>query len=220
MPRIARLKIDNILSHVFNRGNQRQAVFRDDQDFESFLSITAHYKLKYGFKIYHQCPMPNHFHFELKIEKAEILPKSMKDIALTYTNHYHRKYGTVGQLWQGRYKNTIIEEEKHSDKLGGYIERNPVRAGLIKEPGEWNWSSYNFYAYGKPLRILTTDLRGEKVWVDLIDEDPMYRFFGESQDERQKNYQKFIAEINDKEIKKELGLEKERRGRPKKLQCT
>jgi putative transposase len=221
MVRLPRLKIDDTCYHtcyhVFNRANQKQEVFHDDQDFETFLSIVAHYKLKYKFKIYHLCPMPNpnHFHFEFKIKNAEILPKAMKDITLAYTNHHHRKYGTVGQLWQGRYKNMIVEEQEYADKLGGYIERNPVRAGLVKEPGEWRWSSYRFYAYGEPLRVLTK-WQGEKIWVDLIDEDPMYNEFGKTSGERQKNYQEFVAELDDGRIKEELGLVEKRRGRPRK----
>ena len=218
MPRIARLKINNSINHVFNRGNQKQIIFHDDQDFETFLSIVAHYKLKYKLKLYHLCPMPNHFHFELYIEKAEVLPKAMKDITLTYTNYYHRKYNTIGQLWQGRYKNMIIENEEYVDKLGGYIERNPVQAGLVAYSGEWRWSSYNFYAYGKQLRVLTTNLTGEKIWVDLIDEDPRYKYFGKTLIERQENYRKFITEMNDEEIRKELKLEEKKRGRPRRIE--
>ncbi len=157
--------------------------------------------------------MPNHFHFEFMIEDAEILPRAMKEITLTYSQYYHRKYDTVGQLWQGRYKNMVVQDEKYFDKLGGYIERNPVRAGLVGDPGEWKWSSYRFYAYGELFKVLTTDLRGEKIRVDLIDEDPIYKNFGSVEIERQKNYRKFIGELNDEELTKELKLIK-RRGRP------
>ncbi len=216
MSRTARFKINNAINHVFNRGNQKQVVFHDDQDFETFLSIIAHYKLKYGFKIYHQCLIPNHFHFEFMIENAEVLPKAMRDITLTYSQYYHRKYGTCGQLWQGRYKNMVVEKEKYANRLGGYIEQNPVRAGLVTNPGQWKWSSYRFYAFGEPLRILTTNMKGEKVWVDLIDEDPMYAGFGETSAERQKNYREFIGSLDEEEIKKELGLEEKKRGRPRK----
>jgi putative transposase len=215
MVRAPRLKIDNARYHIFNRGNQKQVVFHDDQDFDAFLSILAHYKLKYKFKLYHLCPMPNHFHLELKINRAEIMPKAMKDITLSYTNYYHQKYATVGQLWQGRYKSMIVEEQEYADKLGGYIERNPVRAGLVKEPGEWRWSSYRFYAYGEPLRVLTKWL-GEEKEVDLIDEDPIYKEFGSMPAERQKNYREFIRELDDGRIKEELGLVERKRGRPRK----
>ena len=215
MVRGPRLKIDNARYHIFNRGNQKQVIFHDEEDFEAFLSILAHYKLKYRFNLYHLCLMPNHFHLDLRVDKGEIMCKAMKDITLAYTNHHHRKYGTVGQLWQGRYKNMIVEEKKYADKLGGYIERNPVRAGLVKKPEEWKWSSYRFYAYGEPMRILTKWLGKEKE-VDLIDEDPTYKEFGLIPEERQKNYRRFIVELDDGKVKEKLGLIEKRRGRPRK----
>ena len=137
MPRVAGLKMDNAIYHIFNRGNQRQEVFHDEEDFQTFLSILVHYKLKYGFKNYHFILIPNHFHFIWWIKNAEIMPKAMKEITLAYTNVHHRKYNTIGHLWQGRYKNMIVEEEKYLDRLAGYVERNAVRAGLVKEPGQW-----------------------------------------------------------------------------------
>ncbi len=209
-----RLKIDNARQHIFNRGNQKQTIFHNDQDFESFLSIIAHYKLKYGFNIYHLCVMLNHFHLDIKFKEAAIMPKAMKDVALTYTNYYHHKYGTVGQLWQGRYKNMVVEEERYADRLGGYIERNPLRAGLVKNPGEWKWSSYRFYAYREQLRV-RTKRNGKEVLVDLIDEDPLYKQFGATDSERQENYRKIVFEINDDKARKYFGLAEKRRGRPK-----
>jgi putative transposase len=158
MPRIARFKINNAIYHIFNRGNQRQEVFLDDEDFQTFLSIAAYYKLKYGFKNYHFILIPNHFHFLWGIENAEIMPKAMKEISLAYTKAHHRKYDTVGYLWQGRYKSMIVDKERYLDRLGGYIERNALRSGLVKNPGQWKWSSYRFYAYGKSLKILVNKM--------------------------------------------------------------
>lgn len=64
----------------------------------------------------------------------------MHDLTMTYSRYHHQKYQTVGYLWQGRYKNMIVEEGGYHQKLGGYIERNPVRAGLVTNPGDWKWS--------------------------------------------------------------------------------
>lgn len=205
MPRIARLILDNAIFHVFNRGNQRQIVFHDDEDFEHFTYIVAYYKAKYGFKLYHNCWVPNHFHFELKVGDGKILPLVLHDITQTYTKYHHEKYQTVGYLWQGRYKNMLVEEGDYHWKLGGYIERNPLRLGLVKNPGEWKWSSYRFYAYGEPMRI-KVKLNGIEKWVNLIDEDPVYESFGLTPIERQKNYQKFILEMDDEKIRGDLEL--------------
>jgi putative transposase len=124
-------------------------------------------------------------------------------------------YDAVGYLWQGRYKSMIVDKERYLDRLGEYIERNALRSGLVKNPGQWKWSSYRFYAYGEPLKILVNNPNQEKVWVNLIDEDPLYKNLGLNLAERQKNYQRFIFGIDDEEIKSELAL-RENRGRPRK----
>jgi len=214
MPRTARIIFDNAICHIFNRGNAKQEIFRDEEDFEHFLFILAYFKEKYGFKMYHLCPMPNHFHFLWQISKAKILSQAMHDITQTYTKFHHQKYQTVGYLWQGRFKNMIVEKEEYLLKLGAYIERNPVRAWLVKKPEDWKWSSYRFYAFREPMRVWVK-IEGILKPVDLIDEDPLYKNFSQNPIERQKIYREFIYSLNDNEIKEEFGL-KERRGRPRK----
>lgn len=205
MPRIARLILDNTISHVFNRGNGKQITFNDDEDFEHFIYILAYYKAQYGFELYHECLMPNHFHFELKVRDGKILSRAMHDITQTYTKYHHEKYQTIGYLWQGRYKNMLVEEGDYHQKLGGYIERNPIRARLVENPSQWKWSSYNFYAYGEPIRVKIKLAGGEK-WIDLLDEDPLYKEFGQTPEERQKNYREFILAMDDEKIKEYLGV--------------
>jgi putative transposase len=106
----------------------------------------------------------------------------------------------------------IVEKEEYADRLGGYIERNPMRAGLVKDPGEWKWSSYRFYAYGEQMQAMV-EWNGKKVMVNLIDEDPMYKHLGETNSERQKNYREIVFRLDDSKAKEELGLAKKRRVR-------
>lgn len=204
MPRGSRLTLDNAIFHIINRGNAQQDIFHDDEDFEKFLHILARYKEKFGFKMYHFCLMPNHHHFEWVTPKAELLSKAMQGISLSYSRYNHNKYRTVGYLWQGRFKNVIVEKENYALWLGAYIERNPKRAGLATDPKDWKWSSYRFYAYGEPLRILITEENGNRKWIDLIDTDPFYEGFGPTVDERQKNYREFVLEIDDQKMKEKL----------------
>lgn len=205
MPRTSRLTLDNAIFHVFNRGNSKQETFHSSEDFEHFLYIVAYYKAIHGFQLYHFCFMPNHFHFEPKIIRAHTLPKAMHDITQTYTNYHHQQYQTAGYLWQGRYKNMLVEEGNYHQKLGGYIERNPVRADLVKKPEDWQWSSYRFYAFGESIRM-PVKIEGVKRWVNLVDEDPMYQEFGRTPKERQENYRTFILAMDDGKVKKELGM--------------
>ncbi len=205
MPRTARLIVDNSIWHIFNRGNGKQTVFRQDEDFEHFFYILAYYKVRYQVLLYHHCLMPNHFHLESEIKEGKILSQFMHDVTQTYTNYHHEKYQTVGFLWQGRYKNMVVENGDYHQKLGGYIERNPVRTGLVAEPGQWRWSSYRFYAFGEPLGV-SVKIDGVKKWASLVDADPLYKEFGKTAAERQENYREFITGMDDEAIRKSFGL--------------
>lgn len=208
MPRGRRLAFDNAIFHVFNRGNARQDIFHDDEDFEKFLQILARYKNKFGFKMYHFILMPNHHHFEWEIPYAYVLSKAMQGIALSYSRYYHAKYKTVGYFWQGRFKNMIVESEKYLMRLGAYIEGNAKRAGLVKELGDWKWSSYRFYAYGESMQISLVEKGGVKKPVELVDCDPFYNRFSDNAEGRQKNYREFAFNIiNNQEKEKSFNFQ-------------
>lgn len=204
MPRGRRLTFDNAIFHIINRGNARQDIFCDDEDFEKMLHIIARYKDKFGFRMYHFILMPNHHHFEWQIPVAHILSKAMQGISLSYSRYQHAKYNTVGYLWQGRFKNMVVEAEDYAMRLGVYIERNAKRAGLVQDPADWKWSSYRFYAHGESMRVPLIDARGIKKWVELIDPDPFYERFGRDAVECQKNYREFVLGVDDEKIRKEL----------------
>jgi len=85
-----------------------------------------------------------------------------------------------GHLWQGRYKSIIINEDEYLMTCGQYIELNPVKAGMVKKPEEYKWSSYNTYACG------AND--------DLTDYNPIYKGWGRTEQERQKNYRENTKE--------------------------
>lgn len=206
MPRGPRLALDNSIFHIVNRGNARQEVFHDEGDFEKFLSIVAYYKDQWGFKVYHLCLMPNHFHFLWQVKEAKILSQAMHDISVTYTRAHHRKYNTVGYLWQGRFKNMIIESNNYLLSCGAYIERNAKRAGLVKAPEDWRWSSYRFYAFGEPMLIPITNRKGEKKIVALIDENPFYKDFGKTQEERERNYRRLAKEMDKEAMREKFGF--------------
>jgi putative transposase len=204
MPRRARVIIPNSVYHVLNRGNNKETVFFDDQDFNTFLQIVKIYKGKFGLPIFHYCLMPNHKHFLPKPRTSQDLSKFMQGITLVYSQYVKEKYGRVGHIWQGRYKSPIIGDESYLARCGFYIEDNPRRAGLVKDLKDWAWSSYNFYAYGK--------------YDPVVDVDPNYLSLGKTPEERQRNYREFIKNTQDatwiEEIQQKLGRPGNR-GRPK-----
>ncbi|MBU0547982.1 MAG: transposase [Candidatus Omnitrophica bacterium] len=143
MPRPSRLIIDNSIHHVIARGNQKQITFIDECDFLRYLDLLKHYKHKYRFELYGYCLMPNHIHLIIKVLLGKDLQKIMQGLNQTYTIWFNEKYNKAGHLWQGRYKDMLVQEDKYLLDCITYVEFNPARANLVKSPAEYRWCSWN-----------------------------------------------------------------------------
>src|SRR4030042_6575944 len=144
MARKPRIEYEGALYHVITRGNQRQRVFKDVEDHQRYLKILADYKVRYEYALYAYVLMINHVH--LLIETRETpLSKILQGINQSYTMYFNRKYGTVGHLFQGRYKAILCDKDAYLLSLIKYIHLNPVRVGIVKEVGKYPWSSHREY---------------------------------------------------------------------------
>lgn len=180
MPRTARIAPHNHVFHILTRGNDRRDVFKDETDHQKYIEILNRYKERYQFKLYHYVLMKNHVHLVLEtIEKGGSLAELMKGINLSYAQHYKSRYDHVGHFWQDRYKSILVSKDQYLLACGSYVELNPVRAGLVKDPGDYRWSSYNAYAYGR-----------NDLWVD---EHPIYQELSRDKAERRKRYREFVS---------------------------
>ncbi|MDI6840361.1 MAG: transposase [bacterium] len=180
MGRPLRIAVEGLPYHVVNRGNGRQAVFLDDEDFEKYVELLRRYKKEYCFELYHWVLMNNHFHLLLETTNKGSVSKIMQGITLAHTRYFNHKYKSVGHVWQGRFKSPIIEKDSYLLECARYVELNPVRVGLVKDPGDYKYSSYRFYSLGE------TD--------GLTDEDPLYKTFGKDSDTRHERYCEFVNE--------------------------
>jgi putative transposase len=179
MPRIARIAPRDHIFHILTRGNNRQDVFRDELDYKKYREILDRYKEKYHFRLYHYVLMNNHVHLVLETqEEGGSLAEIMKGINLSYAQHYKRKYDHIGHFWQDRFKSILISSDQYLLACGSYVELNPVRAGIVKDPGDYRWSSYRVYAHGKK------DL--------LVDEHLIYRELSKDESNRRKRYREFV----------------------------
>ncbi|MCM8763314.1 MAG: transposase [Candidatus Omnitrophica bacterium] len=178
MPRAARTLPQSGYLHVICRGNNHKKIFYSQSDFRIFYKIAYALKLEEGIKILHYCFMPNHVHFLIGLTKKSQLARFMKRLCLKYFYSYQRKYAYSGHLWHSRFKSKIIEDDAYFIQCGKYIELNPVRASLVKQPQDYLFSSYRYYAQG------TQD--------KLIDTDPFYLTLADTPEERQQHYQKTI----------------------------
>ena len=180
MPRAARFTIDNGIYHVMTRGNNRQKIFQCDSDNLIYLKLLRKYKIKYGIKIYHYALMTNHVHMIVMAPTGKDLSDFMKGLNVLYTVYYRKNYGGIGHFFQGRFKSFVIQEGRYLLECGRYIELNSVKAGIVKYPTEYKWSSYSVYAFG--------------IRNDLVDISPEYEKLGVNSGERQKVYREFIEQ--------------------------
>lgn len=175
MARKPRLVLDEGLYHIIQRGNDRRKVFREDSDYAYFYFLLRKYLSQYRSYLYHYCLVSNHLHLLVKVTEAQNLHKLIQGINLSYTLYYKKKYRFTGSLWQGRYKRIVIEKDEYLMECGRCIERNPVRARIVKHPKDYKFSSFNFYSYGEESDIITDDMIYEGLSSDRAEKQKRYR---------------------------------------------
>lgn len=141
MPRRARhFKSDSIF-HIGCRGVDRQPVFLIDADREFFLAAMAECIAKSDIRTVAYCLMPNHFHWAVATAKTPF-DKVVHGVLTRHAVRFNRLHGRTGHLFEQRHWSSACEDEAHIENAISYIHLNPVRAGLVKAPEEWRWSSY------------------------------------------------------------------------------
>lgn len=167
----------NAVYHITTRGNHRNDIFREEEDYNYYLGCIDDaldfYKNKYTVICY--CLMTNHTH--LQIQTTDLLIGNfMKRISSLYAEYFNDKYGYVGHLFQGRYGSETIKTDMYYLEVSRYIHLNPVRAKMHKLPEEYQWSSYGMYI----------GLTEEK----MIKTESILAYFQE--DDKRKSYRKFV----------------------------
>ena len=135
MARPLRIEWPGALYHVTDRGNERQLIFRDDQDRRKFLHYFEETIEKFGLIVHALCLMPNHYHIEIETPNGN-LSKAMQWLKTTYTVYFNHRHSRSGHLFQGRYKSIVVEKDSYLLELSRYIHLNPVRAGLVGSQGQ------------------------------------------------------------------------------------
>jgi Transposase and inactivated derivatives len=175
MSRAWRIEFDGAIHHVLSRGNDQREIFTDDEDRQLFLELMGEMAERFNLEIYAYVLMTNHYHIILKTEKSN-LSKSMQWFGVTYSRRYNNKQGRIGHLFQGRFKNFLIEDDSYLMRLSCYIHRNPLRVGIIERLADYTWSSYLNYAYGKKAeRWLKTELILSKFRGNKLEKNRAYR---------------------------------------------
>ena len=149
MPRHARKQSATGIYHVMARGNNRDIIFHDAEDFDYFIktlklccNINEKNPTSDHTQIYAFCVLNNHFHLLIKEDKNGI-SYFMKRLMIRYAQYYKEKYEHTGHLFQDRFKSIPVEDEEYLLSAYRYIARNPVEAMICNQPEDYEWSSFS-----------------------------------------------------------------------------
>lgn len=157
MPRIARIIAPGYPHHITQRGNNRANVFFDDEDRLIYLKLLAVYSQKHHFKIWAYCLMSNHIHLLAVPETETSLSRGIGLTNQMYTQYLNRKLKQTGRIWQNRFFSCVVENKQYLWAVARYIERNPIKPGLVESAEEYRWSSAKAHVTGSPDSLLAAD---------------------------------------------------------------
>jgi REP element-mobilizing transposase RayT len=141
MARPLRIQYAEAVYHVTSRGNARRPIFKDDKDRGMLLNILEEVNDRYHWLCHAYCLMSNHYHLVIETPDGN-LSKGMRHLNGVYTMRFNRHHGSVGHVFQGRYKAILVQKESHLLEVCRYVVLNPVRAKVVEIPERWRWSSY------------------------------------------------------------------------------
>jgi len=144
MARPLRIEYPNAFYHVIQRGLEKRNIFLTDKDSKTFLSYINRAHHAYGIFIHTYTLMKNHYHLIIQTPRAN-LSKTMHYINASYAIYFNTRTKRIGPIYQGRYKSILIQEDEYIHQLSRYIHLNPVRAGIVKDPTSYRWSSYRYF---------------------------------------------------------------------------
>ncbi len=171
-----------MIFHIYNRGNNREKIFFDEQDYKAFLFRMGlalgcnleilqkenllsipHSRIRINsdknlFKLHAFCLMQNHFHLLIEQTDETTISKIISQVCTSYAMYINKKYKRVGHLFQDKFKSVLIEDNPQLMWTSAYIHMNPVKDELVKKPEEYIWSSYNDYAFNRNLQIVNKEL--------------------------------------------------------------
>jgi REP element-mobilizing transposase RayT len=132
--------------HIINRGVERRAIYLEPEDYEFFLDLLLKLSKDYEVIIHAFCLMTNHYHLLIETKQTN-LSKALQFINDKYSKYFNKKYTRSGHLWQGRYKSYPLFDDAHFWIVAKYIERNPIKAGMVQDVAAYRFQSFFQWKY-------------------------------------------------------------------------
>jgi putative transposase len=154
MPRRLRLTLAGVAVHLIQRGNNRGACFFAAEDYARYLGYLAEFARQFGCAVHAFVLMTNHVHLLLMPQHADGASRLMQRLGQHYVQYVNRSYRRSGTLWEGRFRSCLAQSEDYVLACYRYIELNPVRAGMVRHPADYRWSSYRVNGQGTPSALV------------------------------------------------------------------
>ncbi len=186
MSRRRRYEVGGLPQHIVQRGNNRQACFVRERDYQFYRGCLRDASDKNACQVHAYVLMTNHVHILVTPCNPGGISHMMQSVGSKYVQYFNSKYQRTGTLFEGRYKASLIESDRYFLACSRYIEENPVRAGIVSSPSEYRWSSYHHH-------VADHD-------DDLIKDHPTYLALGNNHWTRAKTYKDLFFEVMDEQI--------------------
>ncbi len=211
MPRPPRLFIPCQPQHIVVRGHNRDPILVGNTDFRFLYQCLRKAAYKNILAIHAWVFMNNHVHLLVTPDNEKSLPKTMQSVGRRYAEYFNRTYHRSGSLWEGRYKSSFVDIDNYLLCCYRYIELNPVRAGIVRKPDDYPYSSFHANALGKADSMVSPHV----VFLDYISpkvSESKKADFASSGELYRSRYRDLCAETLDRKILADIrgGTEKGR----------
>jgi putative transposase len=186
VPRSRRHCPAGIPVHIVQRGNNRQAIFTSNRDIAAYANWLEKGVAKFELRVHAWVFMTNHVHLLMTPLNGDSTSKLMQYLGRLYVRYFNYAYARSGTLFEGRFRSSLVQEENYFLTCQRYIELNPVRAGMVTDPGDYYWSSYGAHALGIRARLW----KAHAVYLSL----------GKNGLARQKAYRELMNETLDQKV--------------------
>ena len=180
MARPLRIEFSGAFYHVTSRGDRGEAIFEDDEDRRIFLRTLAEVVGRFHWLCHAYCLMGNHYHLLVETPDGN-LSKGMRHLNGVYTQATNRRHTRTGHLLQGRFKGILVDKDRYFLELSRYVVLNPVRAGMVRQPQNWPWSSY-------------CAMTGKTLTPAWLATDGILAMFAERRSTAQQRYSEFVKQ--------------------------
>ncbi len=190
MARLPRIVIPNQPLHIIHRGNNRQNIFKSEDDMVRIKEDIKHSLSKSNCSLHAYVIMTNHLHLLITPDSKEQLAIFMQSMANRYVRYFNAIHHRTGTIWEGRFKSCLVDSEHYLFTLYKYIEMNPIKANMVKDIADYQWSSYQHNALGQ------TD--------SLITEHPLYKDLGTNTKQRYESYKEMFVVLNKTKLERQI----------------